>query len=259
MFRGRFIAPLDTHVRPVPDRFAKNVSTAVTAPISQGSRTLVPIESGPLPSARTVDEELELYRAWRTGDAKSGARLVERHYDPVVRFFRTKVATAAADDLVQRTFLVCVESESGFRGEGSFRAYLFGVARRVLIGHFRDRHRGRIDADLGVSSIMELQPGPSTIAAGRSDQRLLVNALRRIPVDLQMALELFYWEGLSVGELAEALEVPAGTVKSRLHRARGLLREAMEKLPADDQTRRSVRELVDGWAAEVQARIPGET
>ncbi|MEZ4372915.1 MAG: sigma-70 family RNA polymerase sigma factor [Polyangiaceae bacterium] len=47
----------------------------------------------------------------------------------------------------------------------------------------------------------------------------LVEALQRLPLDLQMAIELYYWEELSVAELAEALEIPAGTVKSRLHRA----------------------------------------
>ena len=71
-----------------------------------------------------------------------------------------------------------------------------------------------------------------------------------------MTLELFYWEDLSVGELAEALGIPPGTVKSRLHRGRQLLREAMETLPASPADRQSVRELIDEWAESVKQKIP---
>ena len=96
---------------------------------------------------------------------------------------------------------------------------------------------------VGSSSIVDLAPGLSTIAIQRAEQRLLVEALQRLPLDLQMAIELYYWEELSVAELAEALEVPAGTVKSRLHRARELLREEMNRLPGSEQERENVRSM----------------
>ena len=67
----------------------------------------------------------------------------------------------------------------------------------------------------------------ATIAARRAEQRVLVMALQRIPVELQILLELFYWEGLSIAELAEVVEIPVGTVKTRMRLAVTKLRAAV--------------------------------
>ncbi len=203
-----------------------------------------------------MSDDAELFRAWRAGDRAAGQRLVERHYDGMVRFFRTK-AGPATDDLVQRVFLVAADPEGGFRGESSFRTYLFGVARNVLFEHFRGRDRdGRIDAS--VSSVHDLLPGLSSVAAQRADERLLYAALQRLPIEIQMTLELFYWEDLSISELAAVLEIPEGTVKSRLFRGRTLLEQAIAKLPADDpDAQASVRALLGQWAAHMHAVAHG--
>lgn len=84
-----------------------------------------------------------------------------------------------------------------------------------------------------------------------------MQALRTIPLDIQVTLELFYWEDMSVAELAQILEVPPGTVKSRLHRGRQLLREAMEQIAITPDEEASVRVLLDDWAARMQARVEG--
>ena len=60
----------------------------------------------------------------------------------------------------------------------------------------------------------------SAEAAQHEEQRLLLEALRRIPLDLQIAIELHYWEGMSGPDLAQVLDIPEGTVRSRLRRAR---------------------------------------
>ncbi len=200
-------------------------------------------------------DDVALFEAWRDGDRGAGAELIRRHYDSVVRFFRTKTG-AAADELVQQTFLACAEALGRYRGEAGFRAFLFGIARHKFYEHLRRRARhARVDADFGVTSVLDLDPGISTVAAERSAQRLMVAALQRIPAELQLVLELYYWEDLSVSELAEVLDVPAGTIKSRLHRGRKLLREAMEQVPAAEDDRRSVRSVIDGWAKDVRAQL----
>lgn len=198
-----------------------------------------------------MTEDLDLLTAWSRGDREAGAALVERHYDAIVRFFRNK-ASDDADDLVQRTFLACAEGAATFRGQGTVRAYLFGIARNVLYEHIRGRVRdGRAEPDFRASALVDLAPGVSTLAAQRADQRVLLAALQHIPVDLQVLLELYYWEDLGIDELAQVLEIPAGTVKSRLHRARALLRDATEKVTTTPEESRSIRDLLDAWARRV--------
>lgn len=171
-----------------------------------------------------------LLEAWQRGERDAGARLIERHFDGMSRFFRNKVGSGA-DDLVQRTFLVALEQADRFRGDSSFRTYLFGIGRRVLLEHYRERRRdGRIAPDFGVSSAFDLDPSPSQLVARRAEEQVLLDALRRIPLELQMAIELHYWEGTSVQGLSEIFEIPVGTVKSRLHRARRLLMEQIERM-----------------------------
>lgn len=200
----------------------------------------------------------QLYAEWTEGSRAAGEVLIERHYDAMVRFFRNK-AGPQADDLVQRVFLRCLEMKGRFRAESSVRTFLFGIARNVLLEFFRGKVRDqRVDPDFTVRSIHDLDPGLSTAAAGRSDQRLLVEALQRIPLEIQVTLELFYWEELSLEALAEVLEIPVGTVKSRLHRGRKLLKQAMETIPAPDDAKGSVRVQIAKWANEVRPDLAGQ-
>lgn len=153
---------------------------------------------------------------------------MERHYPSVLRFFRTK-AGSDADDLAQQTFLACVEAASRFEGRSSFKAFLFGIARHVLYDYIRKRIKDRErNPDFGVSSILDLNPGASTMISRFVAEQELVDAMQRIPLDIQIVVELYYWEELSLEDIAEAVEVPVGTVKSRLHRARSLLRDVIE-------------------------------
>jgi RNA polymerase sigma-70 factor (ECF subfamily) len=198
-----------------------------------------------------------LLDAWRGGDHEAGEALLGQHYDAVLRFFRTK-AGDDADDLVQGTFLRCLEPRSHFRGQSSFRAFLFGIAHNVLCEYIRSRVRDRkVDPDFGVSSILDLNPRASTIALARAEQKHLVRALQQLPVELQVTLELYYWEELPVEEVAAALDVPVGTVKSRLHRGRTLLREMIDNAPKDSGLT-SVRAQLDQWIADVRAERPAE-
>lgn len=194
-----------------------------------------------------ADDQALLVR-WKEGNSAAGEALIGRHYDSVVRFFQTK-AHRDVDDLVQRTFLHCSEGIGRYRGEGSFRAFLFGVARNLLLELYRGRRRqaDNVDPDFGVSSVRALDPGASTAFARREEQRAMVDALQHIPLELQVALELYYWEELSVGELAEVLGIPPGTVKSRLFRGRKLLREQMERATLSPQVERSVHERYGHW------------
>ncbi|MEM6997178.1 MAG: sigma-70 family RNA polymerase sigma factor [Myxococcota bacterium] len=196
-----------------------------------------------------MDDDLELLLAWRGGDDEAGNTLVRRHFRVVHRFFRSKVHEAV-DDLIQRTFLGCIEAVDRFEGRSSFRNFLLGIARNQLLLFFRERAQvGRI-FDPREHSVSKFGAGqsPSEHAALREEQRLLLAALRQLPLDLQITVELFYWEQMPVSEIGEVLDVPTGTVKSRLARARSTLRDRIAELAADDHIRTCTLKDLEGWA-----------
>lgn len=211
------------------------------------------VVAGAAPRYRVVmTDDSDLFVGWRDGDRAAGGVLIERHYDAIMRFFATKTGDSS-DDLVQQTFVRCAEAVGRCQEIGSFRAFLFGIARNVLYEHIRRRARdSRADPDFRTSAIMDLMPGAATRAVERAEQRHLTLALQRIPLAHQLLIELYYWEGLSVGELALVLDVPPGTVKSRLHQARGLLRGAMEQTPGTDAERATARRALDERVEQVR-------
>lgn len=187
----------------------------------------------------------ELLSRWRGGDRVAGNALFARHFDAVHRFFANKVPGEAAD-LTQRTFLGCLESASRFRGDASFRTFLFAIARNELLAFWRRRGR-QPELDPTTSSIADLEPSASTLLRRNEAAGAIVAALQRLPMDLQIALELHYVEQLAAHEIGTVLDVPEGTVKSRLRRAREMLREQLGDPPSvPDQ-------VLDRWAAELRA------
>ena len=194
-----------------------------------------------------MEDDFALLDAWRDGDLEAGSRLFDRHFESIHRFLRHKVGDDT-DEVMQRTLLACVESRDRFRGASSFRTFLFGVARLELFSHYRRRRKLDAQVDFESRSFFDLDPSPSLVVARHKEQQLLHEALRRLPVDLQIALELHYWEGMSATEIGTVLEIPAGTVKSRLRRAKELLRETMEHLTLSKTQLESTLGDLDGWA-----------
>lgn len=202
-----------------------------------------------------ADEDLALLEAWRAGDAAAGERLFEKHFDAVFRFVRTKVGDPA-EDLVQAAFLACVAGRDRLRADASFRAYLFAAARNLVYEHWRKKYRGepdRLPSDMGQMSAHDLGPSPSSLLGKRDDERLLVMALRRLPLDFQMAIELYYVEGLKSREVAEVLDIPHATVRSRLRRGLEQTREWVERLADTPAVLETTMSRLDVWAKQVRA------
>lgn len=186
--------------------------------------------------------------AWRAGDKLAGEALFARHFRKVYRFFETKFP-ADADELVQSTFLACVRAKDQFRAESSFATYLFTIARHELYRRLAERRRDLDRIDFEVSSLAELAPTPRTRIAAHEDRQRLLVALRDLPVEQQVLLELHYWEGIEIGALADIFESPAVTIRSRLHRARVALRERLAKEPAVAASHvADTLESLDAWA-----------
>jgi RNA polymerase sigma factor (sigma-70 family) len=187
----------------------------------------------------------ELLQRWRAGDRAAGSALVRRHYHALHRFFASK-ASANFEDLIQDTFLACVESKESFRGDSSFRTYLFGLARFRLLTYYRKMRRVR-QIDITTSTVRDLGTTPSGEVARGENLRLLQLALTHVPLDQQIALELTYWECLPAREVARVLEIPENTVYSRVRRAKAQLRFALELLGSSAGERaRAYAQLIEG-------------
>jgi RNA polymerase sigma-70 factor (ECF subfamily) len=200
-----------------------------------------------VPSAAS-SSDLELLEAWRGGDLRAGNALFQRHFAALSRFFRNKI-DVGVEDLIQDTFLACVEGRDRFAGRSSFRTYLFSVARYLLYARYRRRQR---DLDVTVTSVIDLGASPSRPLGRREEEAALLRALRSIPIEHQIALELAYWEGMKGPEIAEVLGITANTARSRLARARAALRKAL----ADDGAGLGLSNVtpadLDAWAASLR-------
>lgn len=200
--------------------------------------------------------DADLLDAWRGGDRAAGERLVARYFRTVYGFFRNKIGEGV-EDLVQRTFLHCIESKDAFRGEASFRTYLLTIARNELFMHYRGRGVA-IDPDADSLALRDDGPGPTAMLDGRREHRVLVRALRTLPLDDQITLELFYFEELTGPELARVLGVPEGTARTRLRRARQDLESALARLDAAGEGLRATTQGLEDWLSTLRDVIRNE-
>ncbi len=176
---------------------------------------------------------------------------MRRHFRRVYGFFHSKLELDA-DDLTQRTFEVALETSDRLERSASIVAYLLGIARKQLLFHLRTKLRRDQRIALSDIAAVDFAPSPSTIVALREEQALLLTALRRIPIEMQIVIELHYFEGLRGDEVATVLEVPEGTVRSRLRRARERLKSILETLDAPAAVRRSTVQDFERWAGEIR-------
>lgn len=200
----------------------------------------------------TADEEL--VRRWQDGDDDAAEQLLRAHTPVVRRLFATKVDASMADELLQRTLMECAVSVHRLRDLGRFRTFLLVIARRQLYRHFAAlRLAKKLEVDPRVQSLAELADDSGDAFVVAAEKRRLLRALRQIPLELQIALELYYWEGLQTLEIAEILEIPQGTIKSRLRRARAAVEERMRE-PRTGVSTSSRRSFTD-WARSIRKRM----
>lgn len=202
--------------------------------------------------------DVELLTAWRAGDRDAGSILFKRHFAAIRRFFSTTVESGAVEDLVQKTFVACVERRDHILEQSSFKAYLFGIAHNQVRTHYRRRSRRETPVDFGEHSVIDLCEGPSTLFARRRGQRVLLEALQRIPLDQQVLLQLRYWEKLSTAELAGFLDIPQTSVARRLRRACELLEAAIRRLDASPEVLLSTLRDIDDWARALREQRLGD-
>lgn len=169
-----------------------------------------------------MDPDFKLLERWRTGDRDAADQLFDRHFTSLFVFLRNKTwgdPTRLMDD----TFLSCRDARLARRRPSSFRAFFFVSASVALQDELEHMWRQGDPLDPRVHSVVDCGLPAVVIPSPHPARRLVLEALRRLPLRDQIGLELHWWEKLERRELAEILNVPRSEV-------RGWLRHALESL-----------------------------
>ena len=163
-------------------------------------------------------------------DPNAFVGLFDRHFTVVYGYLARRVGPALGEELASETFTVAFAKRTGYRPQTrDARPWLFGIAVNLLrMQRRKERRELRALARTGVDPVA----GPHDELLDRvqrsADSRELARALARLGANDREILLLFFWADLTYEEIASALSIPVGTVRSRLNRARGRLKELLE-------------------------------
>ncbi|SEM53593.1 RNA polymerase sigma factor [Nonomuraea pusilla] len=169
-----------------------------------------------------MTDELLVVRA-QLGERAALAELLARWRVPVWTYVRRMLDADRADDVTQEVWLAVVRGLPRLREPGRFAPWLFTIARRSVTDRLRGEY-ARPEEAWEVDEEVTEDPVEAMV-----DRAALVSVLAALPAPEREILVLFYLEDLPVEECAHICRIPAGTVKSRLNRARRLLREQLEE------------------------------
>ncbi len=177
-----------------------------------------------------------LFEHYRSGDMGAFRTLIERHHDDLMRFLTRLVGdSAGAEDVFQETFLQIHQSSDTFDATRRFRPWLFTISANKARDYLRRKGRRRtLDLSAPIAGngggedgsgasfvdLMEVRvPSPDAAVDAEETNQRVQEALDGLPLALREILLLAYFQRLSYAQIAADLEIPLGTVKSRLHAA----------------------------------------
>lgn len=164
------------------------------------------------------------------------SQLVDAHYTPLFRFAQSLTRNSSdAGDLTQQTFFIWAKQGHALRETGKAKSWLFTTLYREFL---RGRRRaGRITALEDLGPVESDPPAPEVDIVNGMDASLVVEALQDVDEVYRAPLTLFYLQEFSYKEIAEMLEVPIGTVMSRLSRGKAQLRAALARKESGTPTK----------------------
>ncbi|MCM2410809.1 RNA polymerase sigma factor [Streptomyces sp. RKAG290] len=192
------------------------METDVTAPSRTGSR------QDPAEDAALVLES--------HGDPQRFAELYDRYAPDIHRYAARRLGDWLADDVTAETFLIAFGRRHRFDpARGSVRPWLYGIAANLIAGHRRTEvMQYRVLAKTSVDAVvMDCHDGADSRVAAAAVTSQLAAALAHLSKGDREVLLLIAWESLSYEEVAQALRIPIGTVRSRLNRARKKTRKEL--------------------------------
>ena len=181
------------------------------------------------PMTIPADETLALQI--QAGSQQALAELVNRHHSPLIGYLYRMLGgnRALAEDLVQETFLRVLRSIHHYKHPRPFKPWLYAIATNLVRDHYKkaDTQRTQSILDDGIfQDNISSTPEDSLLAADEAHQ--VSEAISSLPTHQRETIVLRYYQGLSHREIAEALSIPVGTVKSRLSLGLMRLRELIE-------------------------------
>ena len=173
-------------------------------------------------------KESELVTRAQDGDRNAFSELVRMHSQGVLNvIYRMSGDMQVAEDAAQETFIQAWLRLSSYRSQGSLRNWLYRIAVNTAIDMLRKEKRilpGAVDE----MNLRDAEPGPEALVAKLQRTEAVQAAVLSLPDASRAVLVLREYEDLTYQEIAEALDIPIGTVMSRLNYARKLLREKLE-------------------------------
>lgn len=171
--------------------------------------------------------------------------IFDRHFTEIHGYLSRRAGSDVADGLVGEVFRIAFESRSRYRTDRSCALpWLYGIAANVLRQSWRgEQRRLRLVDKLTSEATARSIDDESARARAREEVAMVVDALADLPEAEREAVLLYAWEDLTYDEIAAAQDVPVGTVRSRLNRARKRIRERIDEdgQEGDEPVRRAVR------------------
>lgn len=183
-----------------------------------------------LADRRALEDEWIAVRC-QLGERAAFDELIRRWHGPIEQYVRHLSGDDAAQDIVQDIWLRVLHGIGRLRDPAKLRAWLFGIAHRTWVDTLRRKYAVVI-ADIEEADRHE-PPDPMVPEELEQELAALEHELSRLPAVEREALTLFYLRELSLHEIAQALAIPIGTVKSRLYRARRMLRRELDRTGDD--------------------------
>lgn len=176
-------------------------------------------------SRRDIENELLALRC-RRGDGGAWEQLVRTWERPLMYYIRRLVSDeAAAWCILQDVWLKALRGIRSLRDNDRLAPWLYSIARNTAMSHLRGRYSDREESEQLVAD----EPDQQDAVEQFDDAELVHYGLQQIGIMEREALVLFFLQDLSIGEIAGVLEIPEGTVKSRLSRARRQLRQVLQR------------------------------
>ncbi len=196
----------------------------------------MPASSAP-PSSESIDELIERCLA---GDERAWDRIVTRHWRKVFNVAYKFVGRHdVAEDLTQEIFLKIFKALGTFDRRANFQTWLVSVSRNLCIDHYRSvrKEREMVDRSVDAEDAQPTSREPDPLdALERDDRRILLHrALARLPDTLRTAVLLRDIQEQSYREIARQLDLPEGTVKSRINRGRHELARQIRSLTSESE------------------------